>query len=119
MKRRVTRALFDQPEFLISEDVAKSEILKQLLKIHVPNSIEDAIINSKIYACIFEINDSNHYIEIHKNHWIQALETCLLWYVEDENYEMCNHIKNIIKSIKDKSKISKVSIKKKKDGEGL
>lgn len=119
MKRKVVRALFDQPEFLRSEDVSQSEILKELLKIHVPNSIEDAIVNNKIYACIFEINDSSHYIEIHKNHWIQSLETCLLWYVEDEDYEMCNHIKNIIQSIKDKSKISKVSIKKKKDGEGL
>ena len=119
MKKRVVRALFDQPEFLLSEDIARSEILKELLKIHTPDSIEDAIINSKIYACVFEINDTNHHIEIHKNHWIQALETCLLWYVEDENYEMCNHIKNIIQSIKDKSKITKESTKNKKDGERL
>lgn len=117
MKRRVVRALFDQPELLRSEDIAGSEILKELLKIHTPNSIEDAIINSKIYACIFEINDSNHYIEIHKNHWIQALETCLLWYVEEENYEMCNHIKNIIQSLQEKSKSRKFTTKTKDSGE--
>ncbi len=39
MKRRVARALFDQPELLRSEDISQSEILKELLKIHVPNSI--------------------------------------------------------------------------------
>lgn len=118
MKRKTVRALFDQPEFVKAEDVAKSEILKSLLKIHIPNSVEDAIINNKIYACVFEINETEQYIEIHKNHWIDALETCLVWYVEEENYEMCTHIKNMIQSIKDK-KVRKVSTKKKKSGEGL
>jgi len=117
MKRKTVRALFDNPEILRAQDIAGSEILKQLLKVHIPNSIEDAIINNKVYATIFEINDTEHFIEIHKNHWIQALETCLLWYIEDENYEMCNHIKNIIKSIQDKSK--KISVKKNKDGKGF
>lgn len=119
MKRRTVRAIFDQPEYLKAEDVANSEILKSLLKIHVPNSIEDAIVNKKIYACVFEINDTAHYIEIHKNHWESALETCLIWYVEEENYEMCTHIKNIIQSIKDKKVKRKVSIKKKNSGERL
>lgn len=117
MKRKTVRALFDQPETLRHEDVAASAILKQLLKVHIPNSIEDAIVGGKIYASVFEINETEHYVEIHKNHWIQALETCLLWYIDDENYEMCNHIKNMIKSIQGKPK--KVSTKKNKDGKGF
>jgi len=117
MKRKTVRALFEQPETLRAQDIAGSEILKQLLKVHIPNSIEDAIVNNKVYAPIFEINDTDHYVEIHKNHWVQALETCLLWYIDDENYEMCNHIKNIIKSIQEKPK--KVSVKKNKDGKGF
>jgi hypothetical protein len=117
MKRKTARAIFNQPEHLIAEDIANSEILKDLLKVHIPNAIEDAFINGKIYASIFEINDSDHYIEIHKNHWVQALETCLIWYIDEENYEMCNHIKNTIKSIQEKSRRS--PIKKKKDGEGF
>jgi hypothetical protein len=88
VRRRVVRALFDNPEHITAADVSQSEILKSLLKIHVPNSIEYAIINKKIYACVFEINETNEYLEIHKNHWIQALETCLLWYIEEENYEI-------------------------------
>lgn len=118
MKRRTVRAIFDQPEYLKAEDVSNSEILKSLLKVHVPNSIEDAIVNNKVYACVFEINDTAHYIEIHKNQWEDALETCLVWYVEEENYEMCTHIKNMIQSIKDK-KQKRVSTKKKTSGERL
>lgn len=118
MKRRTVRAIFDQAEYLKAEDVSNSEVLKGLLKIHVPNSIEDAIINNKIYACVFEINDTAHYIEIHKNHWEDALEKCLIWYVEEENYEMCTHIKNMIQSIKDK-KVRRVLTKKKSSGERL
>ena len=109
MKRPV-RALFDRPEQLQAEEVAKSEILKDLLKSHVPLAIENAIIKKKIYASIFEINDSNQFIEIHKNNWVQSLETCLVWYVEDEDYEMCNHIKNLIFTIQDNKKANKISL---------
>jgi hypothetical protein len=109
MKRPI-RALFDNPELLKSEDVAKSEILRDLLKSHVPLAIENAIIKKKIYASIFEINDSNQFIEIHKNNWVQSLETCLVWYVEDEDYEMCNHIKNLIFTIQDNKKANKISL---------
>jgi len=113
MKRPV-RALFENPQDLRAEDVAKSEILKDLLKNHVPLAIENAIVKKKIYASVFEINDSKQFIEIHKNNWVQALETCLVWYVEDEDYEMCNHIKNLIFTIQDKKKLSKISIQQNK-----
>lgn len=114
--RRTVRALFENPQELRAEDVAKSEVLKTLLKSQIPLAIEDAIVSKKIYASVFEINDTKNYIEVHKNHWTAALETCLIWYVEDEDYEMCTHIKNLIQSIQNKSS-KKITIKK--DGEGL
>jgi hypothetical protein len=114
--KRIVRALFDRPDDLSAEDVAKSDILKELLKIHIPISIENAIIGKKMYAPLFEINDSGLYIEVHKHHWIQSLETCLVWYVEDEDYEMCNHIKNLIHAVQEKTN-NKLSLNKKiKDG---
>jgi hypothetical protein len=113
MKRPV-RALFENPQDLRAEDVAQSGILKDLLKNHVPLAIENAIVKKKIYASVFEINDSKQFIEIHKNNWVQALETCLVWYVEDEDYEMCNHIKNLIYAIQDKKKLSNISIQQNK-----
>ena len=117
--RKTVRAIFNSPELLTASEVSKSEILKDLLKKHLPTAIEDALIGNKIYAALFEINDSNSFVEVHKNHWGQALETCLVWYVDDEDYEMCTHIKNLIHSIHDKHK-PKLSVNKKKtNGEGL
>jgi len=112
--RKPVRALFDNLDQLTSEQISKSDILKQLVKKHAPLAIEEAIVDKKIYASLFEINDSGQYIEVHKNHWVQALETCLVWYVEDEDYEMCTHIKNLIQSIQDKNKPSKLVINKRK-----
>lgn len=112
--RKPVRALFDNLDELTPDQISKSDILKELIKKHAPLAIEDAIVDKKIYASLFEINDSGQYIEVHKNQWVQALETCLLWYVEDENYEMCTHIKNLIQTIQDKSKNSKIDVPKKK-----
>ena len=114
--RKPVRAIFDQLDRLTKEDICKSDILKELVKKHVPLAIEEAIVDKKIYASLFEINDSSQYIEIHKNHWVQALESCLVWYVEEENYEMCTHIKNLIQSIQEKPKKGKIQIDKKKAG---
>lgn len=115
--RKTVRAIFPSFDSLTAENVSESDILRSLIKTHVPIAIEDALVSNKIYASIFEINDSNNYIDIHKNYWVQALETCLVWYVEDEDYEMCTHIKNLILAIQDKSKPKVPTTKKKKHGE--
>lgn len=112
--RKPVRAVFDNIDNLSKDQIAKSDILKQLVKTHLPLAIEEAIVDKKIYASLFEINDSGQYLEIHKNHWIQSLEACLVWYVEEENYEMCTHIKNIIQSIQKKPKPGKIIVDKKK-----
>ena len=115
--RRTIRAVFDSPENVIAEDVYQSKELKELVKLHVPAAINDAIIRGKTYAPIFEINDTNCYVEIHKSQWIQALETCLVWYVEDEDYEMCTHIKDMIQTIQTRAKSRNINLNKEDGGE--
>ena len=118
--RKPVRAIFENIDKLSKDDVVKSDILKDLVKKQIPAAIEEALIDKKIYASIFEINDSGQYVEIHKNHWVQSLEACLVWYVEEENYEMCTHIKNMIQTIQKKPRPSKVTIDKKKvNGKGV
>lgn len=97
---RPPRALFENIDQLKAEDIQNSDILKTLLKKEAPKAIEYAMENNKIFASIFEINDSNSYIELHRNQWIHALETCILFYVEEEDYESCNKITKLIESIK-------------------
>ena len=117
--RKTVRAVFNNIELLHADDISKSEELKKLIKIQLPEVIGEALSQNKIYASLFEINDSSCYIDIHKNNWVQSLETCLLWYVEDENYEMCTKIKDLIHKIQSKSKSNKIQLTEQKDGEGF
>jgi hypothetical protein len=103
-KNRPPRAVFDNIESLTAQDIQTSEVLKTLIKKETPKAIEFALDNKKTFASIFEINDSNSYIELHKNQWVQALETCILFYIEEEDYESCNKITKLIEKIKKKPK---------------
>jgi hypothetical protein len=101
-QRKTVRAIFDNAEDLKCEQIKESEILKTLLKQEVPKAIEDAMVNRKSFASIFEINTTNNFVEIHKNYWADSLATCLHWYLEDgtEDYETCNHISKMIETLK-------------------
>lgn len=109
------RAIFDNVHTLTTEIITSSQPFKALLKDEVPRRVEEAHKAKKLFATIFEINTTNVYIELHKRNWVQALEACLLWYVEDEDYTTCTRIKGLIKSIKNKE--HKPSIKANTDGE--
>jgi hypothetical protein len=117
--RKVVRAVFDNPHDISTESVAKSEELKKLIKSQLPEVIKLALDHNKQYASVFEINDSNVYLEVHKKNWVQALETCSLWYVEEENYEMCASIKELILQIKNKGRNNKIDLKTDDSGEGF
>lgn len=115
--RKVVRAVFDNPQELTPEQVAQSQELKKLIKSQAPEAVRLAFDHNKKFATVFEINDSNCYIELPRKSWIQALETCLLWYVEDENYEMCTKIKDLVKEIQSKGKKNKLDLHD--NGEGF
>ena len=115
-KKKIIRAIFDDVDNLTSEDIAKSDKLKELLKSQVPLCILDAHDSNKQSASLFEINATDHYVEIPKKDWVQALETCIIWYLETEEYEKCTKIKMIIDDIK-KKPIKKINIKTENNGE--
>ncbi len=114
-KRKTIRAIFEDVENLTTEEILKSQALKDLLKIQVPVSILDAHKSKKQSAPIFEINSTDHYIEISKKDWIQALETCIIWYLETEEYEKCSKIRDIIEDLQ-KKPVKKINIKTENNG---
>jgi len=115
-RRKTIRALFEDINNLTSEDIIKSQALKQLLKVQVPVCILDAHNTKKQYASVFEINETENYVDIHRRDWVQALETCILWYLETEEYEKCSKIRMIIEEIQKKPK-TKINVKTEQNGE--
>ena len=109
-KKKHIRAIFDNVNNLSIDDIAKSKALKDLLKSQVPVAIIEANSSNKQCAILFEINDSDHFVEIPKKDWIQALETCIMWYLETEEYEKCTKIKAVIEDIQ-KKPVKKINVK--------
>lgn len=94
------RAIFDGVHDLKAEDVAKSQAFIDLLKEKVPSIIEEAYKANSVFATLFEINDSACFIEIHRNDWVNALDSCIAMYAEKEDYETCGKITALGQDIK-------------------
>ena len=63
------------------------------------SGVKDALNTKSKTAILFELNKSEHFIEIDKPQWKQALETCIDFYLQTEDYETCSNIKDIIDKI--------------------
>jgi len=103
-KEQPVRAIFDNVEVLTSDNIADSAPFKLLLKTKAPECIQEAFRANSVFATLFEINDSGAYIELHRNDWISALESCIAMYVEEEDYDTCGKLTALIHEIKDKHK---------------
>ena len=112
--KKVLKAIFNNLESLTQEQIVSIAPLKELMRTQIPLAIEDAHKNKKIFASIFEINSSGLFVELHKKDWEQALETCIMWEIEHQNFEECNRIKKLIETIKEKRSI-KLKVKQPTD----
>lgn len=54
--------------------------------------IEDAINNNNKTAVIFLLGNSDAHVEISKTEWKTALQSCIDYYVQTEQYEICSDI---------------------------
>lgn len=109
--RKTVRAFFTNIETLSVEDIAQLDTLKHLLSESVPGSIERAFKANQNFASVFEINASEHYLEIPKSQWINALQTIITWSSHEsvQDYEKCAELSKLIATIKEgKKKITRI-----------
>jgi hypothetical protein len=83
-----------------TEMLCSTEGFVNAVFIETVEGIKDAINTNKRTAVLFEVGKSDYYIEISKNQWKQALQTCIDRLVEIEKYEECFKIKQLIDKIK-------------------
>lgn len=119
-KQRRIRAIIDHVESYSYSELVSSEQLKELVYKETPAAIEEAIKHKSQYATIFEINNTGHYVEIHKKDWIDALNVCIAEKVEKEDYKECARLNEIIQRIESKQKPKKDgTVQPTKGGSGL
>ena len=58
--------------------------------------ISEAIKNKKNKIKLCEVKNSNTYITVEKQEWKESLDSALQFYINEEEYEECSKIKNLI-----------------------
>jgi hypothetical protein len=106
MAKKTTRTI---PKMIVStkgegkadiEALSNNEIFSTAVFKEAFESIKDAVKTRSKTAVLFELGQSEYYIEIEKRDWEQALQSCIDKLVEDEKYEECIKIKDVIEKIK-------------------
>lgn len=116
-KRNIPRALFEPLENIKSADLISNSALLSLIKKETPVAIREAFENKKTFATLFEINGAGFYLDIPKQYWIPALEQCISFMLEEEQFEECVPIKKLIGEIKQPIRtVSKKTTKEKGNG---
>lgn len=118
-KRIIPRALFELPEGVEVSQLLENETLLALIKAETPLAIEESFRNKKTFATIFEINGIGLYVDIPKAYWIPALEQCIAFNLEEEKFEECIKLKNLIDEIRKGSKTISKTTKLKENGTGI
>jgi hypothetical protein len=62
-------------------------------------AINDAFKNKRKIAVLFELDKSDHYVEIERSQWKLALQSCLDKLIEKEDYLKCIPIKELMGKI--------------------
>ena len=62
-------------------------------------AIKDGISKNKKSTSIFEIADSNYYVELERTEWKSTLENVIQYYVDKEDYATCVKCRELIEKL--------------------
>ena len=99
-KREIPRAFFEPLEAIQASDLLENDSLIEMIKKETPLAIEEAFRNKKTFATLFEINGMGLYLDIPKQYWVSALEQCINFKLEEEKFEDCIKLRDLIGEIK-------------------
>jgi hypothetical protein len=86
----------DRKKFLIDN----KWLICSLIVEGVKKSLEEGLQSIVIFRLINTIDDFIMSTELRKNDWVESLNKCLEYYESVEEYEMCDKIINLLKTIK-------------------
>jgi len=77
------------------EVISESLQLMSFIYTETPKAVEEAIRTKKQVATLFQVNSQDAYLEIKKEDWGKAIDTCIAYYSEKEKYEVCSKLQDI------------------------
>lgn len=69
--------------------------LKTFVYTETPKAIEEALRTRKQVATLFQVNNQDAFIEIQKEDWSTAIDKCIAYQSEKEQYELCSELQDI------------------------
>ena len=72
----------------------KPQVYRSLIE-----GIDETIQNKKDEINLCEVKYANTYLTVHKNSWSGSLAKAMDFYIENEQYEVCNKIKKLINKL--------------------
>lgn len=75
--------------------ILESTTLVEFIYAETPEAIQAAIKSKKSTAVLFQINNSDTYLELPKSEWVQAIESCMKYHTEKEHYEVCTSLQQL------------------------
>jgi hypothetical protein len=99
MRRKIPVFRVHLPEGMSYSILTETPEIKQIVIDETINAIKDGISKNKKSISLFEVADSEYYIELSKDKWKLSLEHLLEYYVEKEEYDRCIECRDLINKL--------------------
>lgn len=81
------------------EQISEHPVIRKVVIEETIFAIKEGIKKKKNTIPLFQISGTNTYVELEKEKWQPILEKILDKYIEEENYDRCIEIRDLIKQI--------------------
>lgn len=81
-----------------SKLVENTEIKEAIIEETI-SAIKDGITKNKKSTSLFEIADSNCYVELERSEWKSTLENVIQYYIVKEDYDKCVKCRDLIEKL--------------------
>ena len=84
----------------VTDFILESEEVQRFIYEHTPAGISDALSKRKTIAQLFRLNNTEEYIELSKDQWVSAIDSCIKYYEKQEKFEKCANLTTLRSKIK-------------------
>jgi hypothetical protein len=84
----------------VTDFILESEEVQKFIYEHTPAGISDALSKRKTTAQLFRVNNTEEYVELSKDQWVSAIDSCIKYYEKQEKFEKCANLTTLRSKIK-------------------
>jgi hypothetical protein len=99
MKRKIPIFKVSLGEGTTHEQISEHPSIRKVVIEETVFAIKDGVKKKKKSIPLFQIAGTTTYLELEKEKWQPTLEKILDQYIEEENYDKCIEIRDLIKQI--------------------